>query len=101
MKCVGVISTGTFQMAVVKRPVRLLYWRARMPSVSTKVTNMKWLNITAVAIMGSLVSYPVFAVNNLSIPNEPLTVLSSRVDPNVMLLIDNSGSMNAAIWHED
>lgn len=72
-----------------------------MPSVSTKVTKIKWLNITAVAILGSLVSYPVVAVNNLSIPNEPLTILSSRVDPNVMLLIDNSGSMNAAIWHED
>jgi type IV pilus assembly protein PilY1 len=62
---------------------------------------MKWLHIFTAALLGALVSGPVAAVNNLSMPHEPLTVLSSRVDPNVMLLIDNSGSMNNVIWHED
>lgn len=41
------------------------------------------------------------APNNLSIPHEPLTVLSDRVDPNVMLVIDNSGSMEQIVWHDE
>jgi type IV pilus assembly protein PilY1 len=39
--------------------------------------------------------------NNLSIPHAPLTVLSDRVDPNVVLVIDNSGSMEHIVWHDD
>jgi type IV pilus assembly protein PilY1 len=66
-----------------------------------KVTDMKWQNVSAGLLFFTLLSQPVLAVSNLSIPNEPLTVLSSRVDPNVMMVIDNSGSMNNVIWHED
>lgn len=66
-----------------------------------KVTNMKWPNISVGMLFFILFSPSVLAVNNLSIPNEPLTVLSSRVDPNVMMVVDNSGSMNNVIWHED
>ncbi|MDI3491372.1 MAG: type pilus assembly protein PilY1 [Thauera sp.] len=36
----------------------------------------------------------------LALPDTPLTV-SASVEPNVMLLIDNSGSMEHIIWHED
>jgi type IV pilus assembly protein PilY1 len=36
----------------------------------------------------------------LALPDTPLTV-STSIDPNVMLLIDNSGSMHHMIWHED
>lgn len=72
-----------------------------MPSVSTRVTDMKWLKVYAGLLLMGVFAQPASAVDNLSIPQEPLTVLSSRVDPNVMLLIDNSGSMNNVIWHED
>jgi len=50
-------------------------------------------------LLGASVSLAA-APNNLSIPHEPLTVLSDRVDPNVMLVIDNSGSMENIIWHD-
>lgn len=43
---------------------------------------------------------PVDPSANLNIPDQPLTALSARVDPNVMLLIDNSGSMNHIVWDE-
>ncbi|WP_168734325.1 pilus assembly protein [Pseudothauera nasutitermitis] len=36
----------------------------------------------------------------LALSDTPLTV-STSIDPNVMLLIDNSGSMDHMIWHED
>lgn len=36
----------------------------------------------------------------LALPDAPLTV-SASVEPNVMLLIDNSGSMEHIIWHEN
>ncbi len=36
----------------------------------------------------------------LALSDTPLTV-STSIDPNVMLLIDNSGSMEHMIWHED
>lgn len=72
-----------------------------MLSVSTRVTDMKWLKVYAGLLLMGVCAQPASAVDNLSIPHEPLTVLSSRVDPNVMLLIDNSGSMDNVIWHED
>ena len=36
----------------------------------------------------------------LALSDTPLTV-STSIDPNVMILIDNSGSMEHVIWHED
>ena len=41
---------------------------------------------------------PAVAATELSLPHEPLSVSSSKVDPNVMLLMDTSGSMNNIIW---
>lgn len=38
--------------------------------------------------------------NPLALSETPLTV-SSTVNPNVMLIVDNSGSMNHIIWHKD
>ncbi len=72
-----------------------------MLSASTRMFNMSWLKVYAGLLLMSACTQQAFAIKNLSIPHEPLTVLSSRVDPNVMLLIDNSGSMNNVIWHED
>lgn len=40
------------------------------------------------------------APNNLDLATGPLEIAAS-VDPNVMLLIDNSGSMNQLLWHKD
>lgn len=38
--------------------------------------------------------------NDLELATGPLEIAAS-VDPNVMLLIDNSGSMNQLLWHKD
>lgn len=62
---------------------------------------MKIQNSFICLAVAALSSSSALAAGKLNIPDEPLTVLSSRVDPNVMLVIDNSGSMNGAIWHED
>ncbi len=61
---------------------------------------MKIQNSFICLAVAALSISPALAAGKLNIPNEPLTVLSSRVDPNVMLLIDNSGSMNNVIWFE-
>lgn len=59
---------------------------------------MSRLTNTLIGWLAGAYSAAAMAVTPLSLPNEPLSVLSSRVDPNVMLLIDNSGSMRNIIW---
>ncbi|PSL15847.1 type IV pilus assembly protein PilY1 [Marinobacterium halophilum] len=58
---------------------------------------IKFSQFTTCVLAGAYCS-SALAVTNLSLPNEPLSVLSSRVQPNVMLVMDNSGSMRNIIW---
>lgn len=46
---------------------------------------------------------PVLAVDNLEISNQPLSVSTERVEPNVVIVMDNSGSMRTRVggWNSD
>ena len=65
--------------------------------------SMKRSQITKVLICAFSFALPVMTVNAdipLSLANGPLAV-NTGVDPNVMLLLDNSGSMDNVIWDVD
>lgn len=51
-------------------------------------------------IAGSVIGLTSAHAGPLALSEVPLTV-SATIDPNVMLLVDNSGSMEAIIWHDD
>lgn len=49
-------------------------------------------------ILTGFFSASAVAATELNLPHTPLSVSTSRVEPNVMLVIDNSGSMRNIIW---
>jgi len=74
-----------------------------MPNASIEERMMKKRTIThaiQVTFLIASLGTGTLHANPLALSETPLTV-STAINPNVMLLIDNSGSMEHIIWHQD